>query len=363
MATKKANIMVFEEVNKPFKPVTVAIPPLQDHEIEVKIVYTTICTSDLHTYFGRRSSPCPSVLGHEIIGRISMMKTPNRIDFFGNPLKIGDLITWPIYAYNEDDVMARRGMPQKSASLYKYGHQSLSNGDTLNGGFASHCILKKGTAIYKLSEKISLKEAAPLNCTHATIAGALRLAGDLTGKNVLIMGAGMLGLSACAMAKGRNAGKVMACDTNQDRLIWAKRFGADCVFSANETKVDLVERLEPLGLVDVVIDTTGVPEAMEKGLALLNIGGIAVWVGAVYKQDYTKLDAEAVVRKLLTIKGLHNYIPDDLAVAITFLEKTHLKYPFEVLVEKEYPLKDLEKGFNDAQEGGCYRVGIRQEKV
>ncbi|MGY0425728.1 MAG: alcohol dehydrogenase catalytic domain-containing protein, partial [Polaribacter sp.] len=256
MLKNKANAMVFEEIDQPFKSLILELPELEDQEIEVKISYTTICTSDLHTYFGRRSSPCPSVLGHEIIGHISKIKTENTLDFFGEVLAVGDFITWSIYAFDKTDVMSQKGIPQKSLSLYKYGHQKMSETDVLNGGFATHCILKKGTSIFKLPKHLTPKQAAPLNCTHATIAGALRLAGNLTGKNVLVLGAGMLGLSACAMAAEASAAKVMATDTNSNRLEWAKKFGATICFDATKTTDSLIDLLKPHGLVDVVIDTT-----------------------------------------------------------------------------------------------------------
>ena len=71
---------------------------------------------------------------------------------------------------------------QKSVSLYKYGHERISEKEELNGGFATHYILKKGTSIYILPDEINDKVAAPMNCSHATIAGALRLAGCVKDK-------------------------------------------------------------------------------------------------------------------------------------------------------------------------------------
>lgn len=358
---KQAKAMVFKGIKEAFEPKTINIPELLPGEVLVKIDYSTICTSDLHTQTGRRISPCPSVLGHEIIGTVTETGQEVMTDHSGNPLKAGDRITWSVYAYDRESDMAKKGIPQKSAGLFKYGHQKLDKGSGLSGGFATHCVLKKGTAIFKLDDSLSLREAAPLNCTHATIAGAYRLAGSVKAKNVLVIGAGMLGLSACAMAKNNEADQVFVMDINTERMEQAKAFGADQGLKATAKAEELIEGLKDQGGIDVVIDTTGVPEAMELALELLNIGGIMVWVGAVYSQRKTQIDAETVVRKLLTIKGLHNYAPEDLEKAITFVQENRENFPFNKLVGREFSLEALDEAFGCANTGEHYRVGIVQE--
>lgn len=355
-----AKAMIFNGVNEPFSCLKVELPSLKPGEILIKIKYTTICTSDLHTYFGRRKSPCPSVLGHEIIGKI--VATGNNVskDYNNEKLSIGDLVTWAVYSFDDNDPMAKRGIPQKSANLYKYGHEKINDNDVLNGGFATHCHLKQGTAIFKLPKSLNYKEAAPLNCTHATIAGALRLAGDIRGKNVLVFGAGMLGISACAMAKEYGAKYVFVNDTNSDRLKIAKDFGVEKTFNAQISRDETKLLLADYGEIDIIIDSTGVPEVMEKGFEVLGIGGTAIWVGAVYSARKVNINAENIVRKLMTIKGLHNYTPNDLNNAITFLSNCHKSYPFEKLIGIDFKLEDLKAAFNTANSGEYYRVGIKQ---
>lgn len=361
MENQEALAMVFDEVQGPFVRQLVKLPELQPGEVLVKIDYTTICTSDLHTFNGRRSAPCPSILGHEIIGTIVSVGPGGVPDYYGAALQVGDPVTWSVYAHDHHGEMARKGIPQKSADLFKYGHQQLHDKGSLSGGFASHCHLRAGTDIYKLSQSLNLKEAAPLNCTHATIAGALRLAGDLKQKNVLVVGAGMLGLSACAMSREAGASQVWAMDIKPDRLERSLEFGVNAYLEGTLSLEVLKEKLQESGGVDVVIETSGVPSAMEKAIELLNIGGINIWVGAVYTQRDLSINAEKVVRKILTIKGLHNYVPADLAAAIHFLNSHHQKYPFEKLVEIEFPLPELDRAFATAHENGHYRVGVFPE--
>jgi len=357
MKLTKATAMVFDTTTNTFEAKDVQLDHLSEGEILVEIAYTTICTSDLHTYCGRRALDSPTILGHEIVGSIVHLP-PNQKDYTGQTLALGDLITWCVYAYDECDPMAAKGYPQKALSLYKYGHHPF-NGGELNGGFATHCLLKKGTAIFKLPSHLSLQELAPLNCTHATIAGGLRLAGDVKDKTVLIYGAGMLGLSATAMAATLGAKHILLCDINPVRLALGEQFGANSTLlntldTTAKKQVLASANLSP----DIVIDTTGMPKVMEEGIELLGIGGISIWIGAVFNQEATPINAEKIVRKLLTIRGLHNYIPQDLATAIEFLTQHHQRFPFDQLVSAEYNLTELSKAFDTANTGQHFRVGI-----
>ena len=354
----EALAMVFNEIEKPFFPLSVKLPALSIGDAIVEITYSTICTSDLHSFFGRREAPTPSVLGHEMIGRIIQLPENGLSDYYGQTLKIGDLVTWSVYAHDHTGIMAKKGIPQKSEPLFKYGHERMELNDVLSGGFATHCHLRKGTDIFKIPAGISSKAAAPLNCTHATIAGAIRLAGNFQGKNVLVIGAGMLGISACAMLRYSGAKIILAMDLDHQRIDNAKLFGADEGLHATLSLEETFKVIQPLGGIDVIIETSGSASAMEKGLEMLNIGGISIWVGAVYSERNIGLNAETVVRKILTIKGLHNYIPADLSYALKFLEATHSIYPFDRLVETTFKLTELNEAFKFANQPGQYRVGI-----
>lgn len=350
--------MVFDKVAHPFLSKGIELPVLCDHELLVEVAYSTICSSDLHTFYGRRHAHCPSILGHEIIGKVVDIAGTGVLDYYGKFLEIGDRVTWSVYAHDHNGAMAQKGLPQKSADLFKYGHEKLDEGESLSGGFATHCHLKAGTDIFRLPDHLTTKEATPLNCTHATIAGAIRLAGSLKNKNVLVIGAGMLGLSACAMSKEAGARQVFAMDIWEERLVKSLEFGAEAYFAESLSLESLKEKLTNFGGIDVVIESSGMPNAIEKGIELLNIGGIAIWVGAVFAQRDLAINAEKIVRNILTIKGLHNYAPKDLAEAIRFLSSNRHKYPFEQLVSLEYPLHKLDEAFSAADNKRPYRVGV-----
>src|SRR5690606_12072463 len=141
---------------------------------------------------------------------------------------------------------------------------------------ARYCILRPYTAIFKIPPGLPLPIAATANCAVATVAGALRLACDVRGKRVLVTGMGLLGIICAAMCKEAGAAEVVAADINADGILRARLFGAD------ET-VDAARR-ERITAVDAVFDMSGAPDAMEWGVDMLGIGGIAVWVGAVFRE-------------------------------------------------------------------------------
>ena len=93
-------------------------------------------------------------------------------------------------------------------------------------------------------------------------------------------------------------------------------------------------------------------------MSLLGIGGTMILVGSVYPQRNISINAEKIVRGLITIKGLHNYVPKDLSEAINFMEKHHEKYPFKDLVTETFPLIELDKAFEAGDNSQCYRIGI-----
>jgi len=349
---KIATLIVFNGPGKALEEIEIAIPVLHPGEILVQNLYTTICGSDLHTFCGLRSETVPTVLGHEIVGEVlAFHPEHNQKDYLGNPLEIGDRVTWSIFASNADSVRAKEGMPQKADGLFKYGHAKVTEADALHGGLSTHCILKHGTTVIKISKEIPLKVAATINCAVATVAGAVRLSGSLQGKKVIISGVGLLGLVCVAMCSADGAKEIHVADVNEERLKLAEAFGGNVQHLLNKD-ADLPTDI------DVAFDMSGSPDAMEMGLATLTVGGTAVWIGAVFKTREVQVNAERIVRNLVTIKGLHNYNYEDFVQAVKFIEDNHVKFPFEKLVSAEFSLEDAESAFNYAVDDKPIRVGI-----
>lgn len=348
--------VVFYGAGQPFKLIHKQVPAIKHGEILVKNLYTTICGSDVHTWSGRRLEPPQVVLGHEITGEILYLHPGHTgVDLRVEKLAVGDRITWSIFSVPPGNPAPRPDIPQKSSNLFKYGHALAEEDDVFNGGLADYCILRNNTAVIKISPAIPLQVAATISCAHSTVAGALRVAGDIAGKKVLVFGMGLLGISCAAMCREAGAAWIGAIDTDARRLELSLDFGADAGYNI----ADYASGRLPWPEADIVFDMTGVTQAMEAGLESLRTGGVAVWIGAAYPNSPVKVDAQKMVRKVLQIRGLHNYNFDDFLAATAFIEQHYLKYNFEVLVEKEFTLEQTEEAFAFA--GSCkpVRAGVR----
>jgi len=347
---------IFNGAGLPFEFITRQVPYLKKGELLIRNLYTTLCGSDIHTYCGRRIEPAQVVLGHEIVGDILWIDPAHsRKDLRGETIKIGDRVTWSIFSVPQGTIAPREDMPQKSEHLFKYGHALAQGSDIFNGGLADYCILLDNTAFIKIDTNIPVKVAATISCAHSTVAGSLRVAGDIIGKKVLVFGAGLLGLSCVAMCKEAGAKSIELIDNDAIRLTWGKKFGADNVYNFPED----VNTTLPWKEADIVFDMTGNPIAMKVGIDSLATGGVAIWIGAVFPEKPVPVDAQKIVRKLLQIKGLHNYNYQDFLNATTFVENNFKKYPFEDLIEKEYPLKEIKEAFAFASTIKPVRVGIK----
>jgi Threonine dehydrogenase and related Zn-dependent dehydrogenases len=356
----KGNIVVFEGAGKKLQLQEREIPTLKSGEILIKNLYTTICGSDLYTFSGIRSEKTPTVLGHEIVGRIVRLDADHpRIDQAGNKLLEGDLVTWAIFCSHPQQEWLDKGMPQKSEHLFKYGHAQVLEEDAFHGGLSEYCILRAHTCVLKLPNELPLPIAATINCALATVAGAIRLAGPLEKKNVLITGLGILGNVTAAMSKVAGATRIIAVDVNSERLQGSKAFGADFSYNSND-ETNLPEILAE-HKIDVVFDMSGSPDAIELGIASLRTGGTAIWAGAVFKTRKIGIDAEQIIRKLLTIKGLHNYNFEDLQYALNFIKEQHLNFPFLDIVSKEFSLTEAQEAFEYAIAHRPLRVGVKMD--
>jgi len=354
--------MVFDGPGKPLELREYPRQTLVAGELLVEVTCTTLCGSDLHSYEGRRETPCPTILGHEILGRVSELRPGDPpLDLHGSELAVGDRVTWGVAASCGTCFYCEHGLPQKCEHLFKYGHEQADHRHPLSGGLAEHCHLARGTAILKVPDSLPDEVACPANCATATVAAALRAAGECRGRAVLVQGAGMLGLTAAAMARHQGASEVIVCDLDEERLQWAARFGATHsvridIDGSNLT--DAVAEVTDGRGVDIALELSGSASAIEGGLQLLRIGGRYVLVGTVFPTRAVPLSPEMVVRRLLRIEGVHNYTPADLIKAIDFLTVTQAEYPFAQLVMGHFPLAESEAAFQYALSSKAPRVAV-----
>lgn len=337
--------MAFLGAGQPHEPIAVPGVALAPDDVLVAIEMSTICGSDVHTVQGRRPSAAPLVLGHESVGRIMAIGAAGADAADGTPLHIGDRVVWSVTVSCGTCDRCSAGLTQKCRSLGKYGHERIAPHRELTGGYASHAQLRRGTAIVRVPEALPAAALAPASCATATAMAAVDRAAwgrELEGRHVRVHGAGLVGLSAVAIAASRGA-RVEVSDPNPERRALAARFGA------------APEGID--GEPDVVIEASG--HAVADAIAGAATGGIVVLVGSVFPADPVPLDAESLVRRLVTVTGVHNYTPAHLADAVAFLAVHGRAHPFDEAVGVVHPLAELDTALEAAAAPGApLRIGI-----
>ncbi|MEI7057188.1 zinc-binding dehydrogenase [Nocardioides sp. CCNWLW239] len=273
---------------------TVALPDPGPGERLVEIDLATVCGSDHHTVSGRRPGACPSVLGHEGVGRV---------------VGTGERVVWGVTVSCGTCDRCDRGLSAKCRSVRKLGHETYEPAWPLSGTYATHVLLPAGTAVVPVPDALADEVAAPAGCATATVMAALERAGTLRDRRMLVVGAGMLGLTAIAAAADAGAAEVVVCDVDPARLELAAAFGATTTVLAGEA----------FPTVDVAMDFSGAAPAVEAALGALDVGGSLVLVGSVSPGPAIRVDPEAVVRGWRSVSGVHNYEPRHLQQAVDFL--------------------------------------------
>jgi alcohol dehydrogenase len=152
---------------------------------------------------------------------------------------------------------------------------------------------------------------------------------------------------------------VLVSDCNAASCDRALRFGASSTFSADpqELVAGVLESTDGRGA-DIVLELAGVAPTVEAALTLVRTGGTVLLAGTVAPVGPAAFDPERVVRRMLTIRGVHNYHPRDLATALAFLAGPGREFPWQSLVAAEYPLDQAEEAFAAAHAHPGMRVAV-----
>lgn len=331
----------------------------------VRTKMATVCGSDVQSWKGRRPFPAPAILGHEIVGSIVAMGAGADADAFGSPLAPGDRITWTLMATCGSCRFCRlKDLPQKCVRLFKYGHAGSDRPPHFTGGFAEYVYLRPGTCCFKVPGDLDDSEVAPLMCAAATIAAGYEAARLEPDDNVVVQGAGMLGLYAAAMARERGANRVIAIDVREDRLRLALDFGADFVLNAGRlggegTVSEALRLLDGAGA-DIVVEVCGNPAVVQQGVKMLRPGGRYALQGALFPGDRFEVDCHEVITRCLTLSGIHNYAGRHLGQALRFLQKSRARYPFRRVVGPRFPLtvEGVTQALQCLEQGGSLRPAV-----
>lgn len=331
--------------------------------ILVKITCCTICGSDVHTWMGRREGPTPSILGHEIVGKIVELGEGVTHDSGDLPIKVGDRITWTIMDNCGKCYYCReKGLMMKCRQLKKYGHDNCANPPHFLGGFAEYCYITPGTCIIKIPDNLTDEIVAPANCALATVVAGWEAIDVRPFENVLIFGVGALGIYSSALAKYYGCRRVMVVDIIDHRLEFVKDFGATDTINSKEMKEEgIIQTVRDLtnGFgADCVMEVAGVPSLIPTGLKCLRKGGRFVEIGNSFPGANFTYDACDIIWRRLTLKGIHNYDTLHLQAGIDFLMLAQEMFPFDKMITHRVSLEEINEGMRIADSGKAIRVAV-----
>ena len=320
----------------------ILIPDPKSDQVLLKLHSSGVCHSQLHQMHNP-DSPTPSLLGHEGTGTVIAIGPDVK------HLEEGDLaiITW----VNRTPVKGRPTYPSSGATF----NEAPLNGATSTWGENT---LVRGGYVVKIPKHSDKYNSSIVGCAVLTGAGAVLHTAKVRPENsVAIFGVGGVGLSSLIMAKILQAYPIIAVDISDEKLEFAKKFGATHV--VNSLKQDPIEAIHEItsGGADFAFDTIGLkitneqilPSVRGGGSGAENIGGMAVLVGMPGKE--MTIDPGHFMFHQRQYRGsLGATYPDkDFSMYLRLFEEG--KFPLDKMVTKEYKLDDINQACEDLQNG------------
>ncbi|KAI0215968.1 hypothetical protein LSAT2_031969 [Lamellibrachia satsuma] len=336
-----------------------SVPKIQHGQILAKIKLATICDSDLTAV---SANAVPSVLGHEAVAEVLENQ---RADCRLVP---GDRIIFSAFDSCDACGRCRLGAPQRCSKLTKYGHRNLNQGSGFTGCYATHIVLEKGTTICKVPLHISDPVACVINCPVATMVNAVTCVPP-NFRKALVQGAGLLGLFGCVLLKERGFLNIYVTDVQEARLQHVSQFGGLAFHLNGASQSSIVSSDGPFGKIhrnapkdetlDVVIEVSGGTSVLSQGLRFLRPGGLYIFVDTRQPQLDLHLPIDILMKKMLTVQGVHGYQPCHLEEAVDFISRTANQYPYDSLFGPEFSLSCFHEAVKIAKEKKFHRVLVR----
>jgi threonine dehydrogenase-like Zn-dependent dehydrogenase len=356
-ASERGLSAVWHDAGKHWEMRELPLPEMEPDAVQIRVRATSICGSDLHIWRGDGfpvdiAPRAPFVFGHEMMGEVAKLGAKITTDSLRRPLKEGDRVAFSYFFPCARCYNCLRG--EFGACNFRMGRRPLEEWPVCNGGFAQYYYLRAPQYLFKLPDTISNAAAAPINCALAQVYEALHLGGVRLGDNIVIQGAGGLGVNACAVAAELGANKVIVIDGQKPRLELAKRCGATDVIDLGnyDTPAARIERVMELtgGIgADKVLEVVGFPSAVEEGVQMCRIRGTYLEVGHISPNSVARLDVQKLVQRQIRFYGIMHYDPWILPNAIEFLLRTASKYPLMNVISHEFPLERIDEAFKAAE--------------
>jgi L-iditol 2-dehydrogenase len=321
-------------------------PIIQDDEILMQTKRIGVCGSDIHVFYGKHPyTSYPVVQGHEVSGIVA------EVGQAVEGIAVGDKVTFTPQVVCGECYPCRNGMYHVCEKLKVMGFQT--------GGAAQEYFVLPKWNVFKLPDDISLDHAAMIEPVSVGV-HAMRRGGDVTGKKVLVLGAGTIGNLVAQVAKAFGAEAVMITDVSDYKLDKARACGIDFVINTvhEDLKAALLRDFGP-NRADLILECVGAQatatqavECARKGTTVVIVGvfGEKPIVNLGFVQDrelnligtamYQKIDYEGAIELVTSGKMhlgellTHRFAFDDYLQAYQAIERSNGEY-MKVMIELE----------------------------
>lgn len=316
-------------------------PELGHNDVMIKIRKTAICGTDVHIYnwdeWSQKTIPVPMVVGHEYIGEI--VEIGQEVKGF----KIGDRVSGEGHITCGHCRNCRGGRTHLCRN-------TVGVGVNRPGCFAQYLVLPAFNA-FKIPDNIPDEIAAIFDPFGNAVHTALSF--DLVGEDVLVSGAGPIGIMAAAVCRHVGARHVVITDVNDYRLELAKKMGV--ARAVNVSRENLKDVMKELGMqegFDVALEVSGSPAAFHSMLETMNHGGRIALLGIPSSE--MAIDWGQVIFKGLFIKGIYGREMFETWYKMATLIQSGLD--LSPIITHQFSIDDFQKGFDIMRSGQSGKV-------
>src|SRR5215470_828151 len=322
------------------------VPEIGINDVLIRVLKTGICGTDVHIYnwdeWAQKTIPVPMPIGHEFVGRIEAVGS-NVADFFP-----GDLVS------GEGHVVC--GRCRNCFAGRRHLCANISGvGVNRPGAFAEYIALPM-TNIWRHHEGVDLDVAAIFDPFGNAVHTALSF--PVLGEDVLVTGAGPIGIMAAAVAKHAGARYTVITDVNPSRLELAQKLGVTLAVDVRKEKLaDVQKRLGMTEGFDVGLEMSGNPNAFRDLLANMSHGAKIAMLGIPTEE--MSIDWRTVIFNMLTIKGIYGREMYETWYKMTVMLQSGLD--IMPVITHRYHYTEFEKGFAAMLSGNSGKVVLSWE--
>lgn len=317
------------------------LPEMGHNDITIKIRKTAICGTDMHIYnwdeWSQNTIPVPMIVGHEYVGEVVAMGSEVK------GFKKGDRVS------GEGHITCGHCRNCRAGRIHLC-RNTTGVGVNRQGAFAEYLVIPAFNA-FKIPNNISDDMAAIFDPFGNAVHTALSF--DLVGEDVLITGAGPIGIMAAAVAKHVGARHVVISDINPYRLELALKMGA--TRAVNVAESSLADVMKELGMTegfDVGLEMSGVPSAFSDMLNKMNHGGKIAMLGI--PPSGLAINWNDVIFKGLTIKGIYGREMFETWYKMVSLLQSGLN--LDPIITHSMPVDNFKEGFEIMGSGQSGKV-------